>query len=114
MIDEEQYCGSLHIVVCVARPARCFETPLVIVDTELDQLVGHSASMYLADPIDSGSVGGCRNPNVGLAMFFAGKCYASTMDCISTDDIKDLSILLAGRTKGSAASWYVIEQVLHL
>ena len=114
MVDEEKYCGSLDIVVCVGRPARCLEAPLVITDSELNQLVCHSTAMYLPDTVDSGSIGRRRDPYVGLAMLLAGKRYASAMHRVSTDNIKDFSILLSSRTKCPTPSWYIIEQVLYL
>lgn len=109
MVDEEQHCSSLHMVVCVARPARGFETPFLIADTELNQLIRNSTAMYLPDPIDRGSIRRRRNSYVGFPMLLAGKRHASTMHCVSANNIENFGILLSSRTKGSAASGYVIE-----
>lgn len=51
MVDEQKDGSLFDMVVGVARPARCLETPVIITDIKFDQFIRNGAAMYLADAV---------------------------------------------------------------
>lgn len=114
MIYEKEKRRLLDVVVGITRPAGSLETPLLITDLEVYQLIGNGTSVNLADTINSASVCRSRYAHSRFSMLFAGKCDPCAMYGVATYHFKNLGVLLTGRAKSFSTRGHVIKKVLNL
>ena len=114
MIDEKEKSCLLDVVVGITRPARSLEAPFLITNLELDQLIGDSTSMNLADAVNGASIRGRRYAHSRFSMLLAGECDPCAMYGITTYKVKYLGIFLTRGAKRFAARGHVVKEVLHL
>src|SRR2546423_14023763 len=109
MIDEEEDCCPFDVIISIACPTSCLETPLQVTRAEFDKFISNSPTMELPNPVYPGGSGRYRNANTGLSVLFNGERDSCTMNCIATNHIKNLGILLARRPKCSPSVGHIVE-----
>lgn len=114
MIYEKEKSRLLDVVVGITRPAGSLETPLLITDLEVYQLIGNGTSVNLADAINSTSVCRSRYAHSRFPMLFARERDPCAMYGIPTYHFKDFCVLLTGRAKSFSTRGHIIKKVLNL
>ena len=114
MVDEEEECGLLDMVVGIARPASSLKSPFVVTDLELNQLIRNSTSMDLADTINSASIRRSGYAHGRFSMLLARECDPGAVYSITTYDIEDFGVFLTWRAKSFSTRVHVVKEVLDL
>ena len=84
MIDEEKKRCLFDMVVGITRPARSLEAPFFFTNLKIDQLVGNSTSVDLANTINGAGVRRRGYAHSRFSMLLAGKCDSCAMYGITT------------------------------
>lgn len=114
MVDEQEDCGFLDVIVGVSRQTGSFEPPFRIADSELYEFIRNGAAMDLTNAVHRACIGRRGDRRCRIAVLLARKRYSITMHSITSYNAQDLGVFFTWGSERFLTRGDIVKEVLDL